>query len=48
MPIVLVGNKSDLTSERMVSQAQAQQRAESWGVPYIETSAKTRTNVDKV
>uniref|UniRef100_A0AC35FXT5 Uncharacterized protein n=1 Tax=Panagrolaimus sp. PS1159 TaxID=55785 RepID=A0AC35FXT5_9BILA len=48
VPIVLVGNKSDLTSERMVSQAQAQQRAESWGVPYIETSAKTRTNVDKV
>uniref|UniRef100_A0A7E4VIL8 small monomeric GTPase n=1 Tax=Panagrellus redivivus TaxID=6233 RepID=A0A7E4VIL8_PANRE len=48
VPIVLVGNKSDLTAERSVSEEQARQRAESWGVPYIETSAKTRTNVDKV
>ncbi|CAD5221704.1 unnamed protein product [Bursaphelenchus xylophilus] len=28
--------------------AQAQQKAESWGVPYVETSAKTRKNVDSV
>lgn len=48
VPIVLVGNKCDLDAERVISRAQAQQRAESWGVPYIETSAKTRTNVDKV
>uniref|UniRef100_F1L546 small monomeric GTPase n=4 Tax=Ascaris TaxID=6251 RepID=F1L546_ASCSU len=48
IPIMLVGNKCDLNSERCVMQIQAQQRAEQWGVPYIETSAKHRTNVDKV
>ncbi|VDK25253.1 unnamed protein product [Anisakis simplex] len=48
IPIMLVGNKSDLTQERCVLQIQAQQRAEQWGIPYIETSAKNRTNVDKV
>ncbi|EFO19133.2 RAL-1 protein [Loa loa] len=48
IPIILVGNKSDLTNERSVMQLHAQQRAEQWNVPYIETSAKNRTNVDKV
>ena len=31
-----------------MSQSHAQNRAESWKVPYVETSAKTRENVDKV
>ncbi|VDD93767.1 unnamed protein product [Enterobius vermicularis] len=48
IPLMLVGNKADLSAERCVSQLQAQQRAEQWGVPYVETSAKNRTNVDKV
>ncbi|VDK68080.1 unnamed protein product [Litomosoides sigmodontis] len=48
IPIMLVGNKSDLSNERSVMQLHAQQRAEQWNVPYIETSAKNRTNVDKV
>jgi len=48
VPLVLVGNKGDLQAERRVPLAQAQQRAELWGVPYVETSAKTRSNVDKV
>jgi len=49
IPIMLVGNKSDLNaSVRQVSLAVAQQRAEHWGVSYVETSAKNRTNVDKV
>ena len=48
IPFILVGNKSDLDSERAVTRAQAQQRADAWGVPYVETSAKTRTNVDCV
>lgn len=48
IPILLVGNKSDLDGERNVSLAQAQQRAADWGVSYVETSAKNRTNVDKV
>ncbi|KHJ48295.1 Ras family protein [Trichuris suis] len=48
IPILLVGNKSDLSAERRVSLEQAQQRAASWNVNYVETSAKTRFNVDKV
>lgn len=48
IPFVLVGNKCDLTEKRRVSQAAAQDRASSWKVPYVETSAKTRENVDKV
>ncbi|KAL3124113.1 hypothetical protein niasHT_004702 [Heterodera trifolii] len=46
--ILLVGNKSDLDPERKVPLEQAQQRAELWGCPFVETSAKTRENVDKV
>jgi len=48
IPIVLVGNKADLTDRRTVSDAMARQRADAWNVPYVETSAKTRNNVDKV
>ncbi|TRY68391.1 hypothetical protein TCAL_04430, partial [Tigriopus californicus] len=48
IPFILVGNKSDLTERRQVSLKVAQDRAEAWKVPYVETSAKTRENVDKV
>uniref|UniRef100_A0A0K0G1X4 small monomeric GTPase n=1 Tax=Strongyloides venezuelensis TaxID=75913 RepID=A0A0K0G1X4_STRVS len=48
IPIILVGNKSDLDEQRALPLQQMLQRAEQWNVPYIETSAKTRTNVDKV
>ena len=43
-PIVLVGNKQDLENERKVTHAEAKQLADSWGVEYIETSAKTNFN----
>lgn len=48
IPFLLVGNKSDLDEKRKVSLAEANARAQQWGVPYVETSAKTRANVDKV
>ena len=48
IPFILVGNKCDLNEKRQVSQSHAQDRADSWKVPYVETSAKTRENVDKV
>jgi len=48
IPFILVGNKSDLTNSRKVQQATANNRAQQWQVPYVETSAKTRENVDKV
>lgn len=48
IPFLLVGNKADLTDRRKVSEDEAKNRAGQWGVPYVETSAKTRANVDKV
>lgn len=48
VPFLLVGNKGDLHDKRKVSLAEAQSRAQQWNVPYVETSAKTRDNVDKV
>lgn len=48
IPFVLIGNKSDLTSRRQISVEEAERLAASWRVPYIETSAKTKDNVDKV
>jgi len=48
IPFILVGNKSDLTDRRAVPVANARTQAEDWKVPYVETSAKTRENVDKV
>ncbi len=41
VPMVLVGNKCDLPS-RTVDTKQAQDLARSYGIPFIETSAKTR------
>lgn len=47
VPMILVGNKADLEQRREVSQQEAESLARSWGVTYIETSAKTCVNVDK-
>jgi len=44
----LVGNKADLVGSRQVQQGTANGKAGEWNVPYVETSAKTRENVDKV
>lgn len=43
MPIVLVGNKSDLSISRCVSTAQGVQLAERMGVAYCECSARTES-----
>ncbi|ETE60910.1 Ras-related protein Ral-A, partial [Ophiophagus hannah] len=48
VPFLLVGNKSDLEDRRQVSVEEAKTRADQWNVNYVETSAKTRANVDKV
>ena len=44
--IILVGTKSDLTEKRKVAFADAQEFAIKHGMEYIETSAKTATNVE--
>jgi Ras-related protein Ral-A len=48
IPFLLVGNKADLDERRRVTLEEAQRLADMWKVPYVETSAKTRLNVDKV
>lgn len=48
VPFLLMGNKSDLEDRRQVGVEEAKARADQWGVSYVETSAKTRANVDKV
>merc|ERR1712032_42556 len=44
---LLVGNKSDLTSKRAVSTEQGKEFADSLGIEFLETSAKTSTNVEQ-
>jgi len=45
-PIIVVGNKCDLEAERVVSKEEGAQLARSFGCKFIETSAKSRINVD--
>ncbi|KAI9303579.1 ras-like protein 3, partial [Cunninghamella echinulata] len=45
-PMILVGNKCDLESERQVSSQEGFDLAKEFGCPFLETSAKQRTNVD--
>lgn len=47
IPFLLVGNKSDLDGNRQVTLLEAQALANKMDVLYVETSAKTRNNVDK-
>lgn len=44
---ILVGQKSDLENERMVSHEEGEQFAKKHGIPFIETSAKTGYNVEE-
>ncbi|RKO90303.1 small GTPase superfamily [Blyttiomyces helicus] len=47
VPFVLVGNKCDLAEARRVQPRDGEGRAREWGCPYVETSAKTRQNVEE-
>jgi len=46
-PMLILGNKIDLEQQREVSTTEASELAKSWDVPFLETSAKTRVNVDE-
>lgn len=48
VPFILVGNKVDLENHRVLTEDTGSVLAHSWNVPYFETSAKTRQNVDAV
>ncbi|RJE18655.1 Ras-like protein [Aspergillus sclerotialis] len=45
-PIIVVGNKCDLDSERVVSEQEGEALARQFGCKFIETSAKSRINVE--
>ncbi len=47
VPLVVVGNKSDLESARQVPSSEASAFARSIGAVYIEASARLRLNVDE-
>lgn len=46
VPMVLVGNKCDLQT-RTVRMSEAREVAKQYGIPFVETSAKTRMGVDE-
>ncbi|CAF3436615.1 unnamed protein product [Rotaria socialis] len=46
--IVLVGNKSDLGNERIITREDGQALANKWNCTFLETSAKDRANVTEV
>lgn len=48
IPIILVGNKSDLDSQREVQSSEGSSLAQYWGCPFVETSAKVTSNVNEV
>ncbi|KAF9428679.1 Ras- protein Rap-1b [Podila epigama] len=48
VPIVLVGNKCDLEEDRVVFRERGEQLSLRWGMPFFETSARQRIQVDEV
>ena len=47
IPVVLCGNKIDLTDKRQVETSEGHALAEKYGWPFIEASAKTGENVEE-
>lgn len=43
--MILVGNKCDMTGDKVVEHERGKQLADGLGIPFFETSAKTNTNV---
>jgi len=48
VPAILVGNKNDLESEREVTTNEAIELAKELNIPFVETSAKTRENIENL
>ena len=46
--ILLVGNKCDRTSDKVVDYTAAKEYADQLGIPFLEASAKNATNVEKI
>ncbi|XP_041371713.1 GTP-binding protein Rheb-like [Gigantopelta aegis] len=48
VPVVLVGNKSDLKLERVVGYEEGKKVADSWKAPFLEASAKDNERVPEI
>jgi Ras-related protein Rap-1A/Ras-related protein Rap-1B len=48
VPMVLVGNKCDLSDQRVITTEQGEALAGKFSCKFLEASAKTRINVDQV
>jgi len=48
IPMILVGNKCDLEHQREVPVNEGSTLAQTWGCPFMETSAKSTNNVNEV
>jgi len=48
VPMVLVGNKSDLQDQRVITTEQGEELARKFNCAFMEASAKTRVNVDQI
>jgi GTPase KRas protein len=47
VPMVMIGNMSDLSNERVVSLQEAINLATEWRIPYLEVSAKSYININE-
>ncbi|XP_022915173.1 GTP-binding protein Rheb homolog isoform X2 [Onthophagus taurus] len=48
VPVVLVGNKTDLHMERMIPSEEGRKLAEDWKAVFLETSAKQNASVSEI
>ncbi len=48
LPTILIGNKTDLETQRAVTTAEGEEFARQQGWHYFETSAKNKTNINEV
>lgn len=48
VPMVLVGNKCDLADQRVITSEQGETLANRFGCRFLETSAKTKHNVEQI
>lgn len=46
IPFILVANKCDLEDDRIIDTETGQKKANEWNCEYVETSAKTRMNIN--
>src|SRR5690242_10202376 len=46
VPTVLVGNKCDMTDQRVISTAQGDELAQKYHIPFFETSALANLNIE--